>query len=90
MTVAGFSDYNMFLIGVSGVPIAMIGFKFAGGFHAYGIDMNASAGQRVYAMKCNYSGNTLSGLETATTMTVYGGGVGTKGTFPVSHVIGLL
>ena len=90
LTVPEFSDYNMFLIGSSSVPIAMIGFKFAGGFHAYGIDMNASAGQRVYAMKCNYSGNTLSGLETATTMTVYGGGVGTKGTFPVSHVIGLL
>lgn len=80
----------MFLIGCSGIPIAMIGFKFLDGIIAYGIDMNAARGQRTYRAKFNYSGNTLSGLETATTMNVYGGGAGTKGTFPITHIIGIL
>lgn len=80
----------MFIIGCSGIPIAMIGFRFLSGVMAYGIDMNAVQGQRTYCAKFNYSGDTLSGLETSTTMLVYGGGVGTKGTFPITHIIGIL
>lgn len=90
LTVSGFSDYNVFLIGVSSIPVPLIGFKFVGYFMAYGIDSYTAQGPRVLCLHANYSGNTLSGLGTSLTMHNYGGTIGIKETFPISHIIGIL
>ncbi len=90
LTVPDFSQYNLFLIGFSHVPIPMIGFKFLNTLYAYGVDLNAQYGQRIYCAQCNYSGNVLSNLKTSNVLYYYGGDVGNKETFPITHVFGIV
>ena len=90
LTVPDFSQYNLFLIGFSQVPIPMIGFKFLNTFYAYGADLNGTYGQRIYIAQCNYSGNVLSNLKTSCLMHRYDGTNGNKETFPITHVFGIV
>ena len=63
----------------------MIGFKFLNTLYAYGVDLNAQ-----YGAQCNYSGNVLSNLKTSNVLYYYGGDVGNKETFPITHVFGIV
>lgn len=81
----------MFMFVSSSFPITLLGFAlWSNDIQAYAIDLNATYGQRTFSMLCNRSGDTLSNLKTSVVINNYSGNNGEKGTFPITHIYGII
>ena len=82
------SGYSVFKIICSSIPVAMIGMVFGLTLIAYGVDNNDSNASRIFSLKADISGETLTIAKNTILFCIYGGQNGSADTMTVTHIFG--